>query len=516
MPASRGRCSSGTSFDERSSCRFVRSACDPLFSVVATEWRRDCARVGETMSVVMRISLPGNLPLLGILSMVVCGCGQSTEGRTSSGAATSSGGGAGGAVSSSKGGTSSASGTVSAGGAVGSGGTVATGGSKATGGALGTGGATEIGTGGNSTGGAIAAGGNTGGMRATGGSTIVNTGGAVSAGGANPTGGTRTGSTTAVGGSAASSGAAGRAALTGGANATAGVPSTGGSRPTGGATGLGGATGTGGNANVAGTSNSMGCGNTTLPAACNTSTTGPCTINVDGTDRQYFVVLPSNYSPTTPYPIVFLWHGASTTAQMYIGGGPIAYYGIRTGLPNAIFVAAQGLPSTAGGTDYGWANTNGQDVNFTKAMIDWLESKYCIDKNRLYSTGFSYGGIMSLTLACQMADVFRAIGVMSGAMFGGTSSCQKNPVPAWFTHGDADPTLNISGGVTARDALIKRNGCDTTNTQTAAMSDGITTCTIYNVCTAGNYPVVWCPVPGETHQIPGFAGAEIAKFFLQF
>jgi polyhydroxybutyrate depolymerase len=464
----------------------------------------------------MRISLHGNLLLLGILSAGVCGCGQSTEGGTSSGAATSSGGGAGATVSSSNGGTISTGGTVSTSGIVGSGGTLATGGSKATGGASGTGGATEIGAGGNSMGGAIGAGGNTGDSRATGGSTIVSTGGAMSAGGANPTGGTRTGSTTAVGGSTANGGAAGRAALTGGANATGGVPNTGGSRPTGGAAGLGGAVGTGGNANVAGASNSTGCGTTTLPAACNTSTTGPCTLNVGGTDRQYFVVLPANYNPTTPYPIVFLWHGASTTAQMYIGGGPIAYYGIRTGLPNAIYVAAQGLPSTAGGTDYGWANTNGQDVTFTKAMIDWLESNYCVDKNRLYSTGFSYGGIMSLALGCQMPDVFRAIGVMSGGMFGGTSSCLNDPIPAWFTHGDADPTLKISGGESARDALIKRNGCDTTKTQTAAMADGITTCTIYNVCTAGNYPVVWCPVPGETHQIPSFAGAEIAKFFLQF
>jgi len=225
--------------------------------------------------------------------------------------------------------------------------------------------------------------------------------------------------------------------------------------------------------------------------------------------------LPSNYNPNTAYPIVFLWHGASTTAQMYIGGGFIAYYGIRTGFPNAIYVAAQGLPSTAGGTDYGWANTNGQDVNFTKAMIDSLESNYCVDKSRLFSTGFSYGGIMSLTLGCQMPDVFRAIGVMSGAAFGGINSCVKKPIPAWFTHGDADPTLNISGGQSARDGLIQRNGCDTTNVQTATMSDGITTCTIYNVCTSGD-PVVWCPVPGETHQIPGFAGSEIAKFFLQF
>lgn len=43
-----------------------------------------------------------------------------------------------------------------------------------------------------------------------------------------------------------------------------------------------------------------------------------------------------------------------------------------------------------------------------------------------------------------------------------------------------------------------------------------TTCTIYKECTAGNYPVVWCPVIGGGHTIPGFSGSEIAKFFAQF
>ena len=77
-------------------------------------------------------------------------------------------------------------------------------------------------------------------------------------------------------------------------------------------------------------------------------------------------------------------------------------------------------------------------------------------------------------------------------------------------------TVNISGGITARDLFIQHNGCDTTNTQTAAMPDGKTTCTIYNSCTSGKYPVVWCPIPGQGHQIASWAGAEMSKFFQQF
>jgi len=328
------------------------------------------------------------------------------------------------------------------------------------------------------------------------------TGGAASGGGARP----------GLGGDTGTGGAVEERGGGAGIGASAGGGRGGGLGTSGAGPGSGGTTGSG----VGGASSSAGCGKATLAAACDTSAKGPCTINVAGTDRQYFAVPPASYDPNKPYPIVFLWHGASTKAEQYIGGGFLAYYGVRSAFPNAIYVAAQGLPSTAGGTDYGWGNTNGQDVAFTKAMVDALETNYCVDKGRIFSTGFSYGGIMSLTLGCQMPDVFRAIGVMSGALFGGGSSCLKNPIPSWFTHGDADPTLDISGGESARDAMIKRNGCDTTQTKTAAMADGKTTCTIYDVCAAGNYPVVWCPVPGETHNVPSFSGPEIAKFFQQF
>ena len=409
---------------------------------------------------------------------------------------------------------------VVAGGATSAGGSTNTSGGVAAGGANATGGSSSAAA---ATGGAV----NTGGLPAT--------GGAVAAGGANTTGGANaTGGAVATGGANTTGGvvATGGANAAGGANATGGVAATGGSKAAGGssATGSskagGGASATGGNTNAGGAAGSTGCGNTTLPAACNTTTTGPCTLTVNGTVRQYFVVLPTNYNANTAYPIVFAWHGLGGTAQSLLGSTYYAgFYGVKTGFPNAIYVTAQGLDTgmTDSGTDYGWANTNDQDVNFTKAMLAWLESNYCVDQNRLFSTGMSYGGMMSDTLGCEMSDVFRALGVMSGSLgFCNGSTCYtptcptSHPIAAWFTHGDADTTVPIAGDQNARDHFIKNNGCDTTNTQTVAMSDGITTCTIYNVCTAGNYPVVWCPVPGEGHTIPTWAGAEIAKFFLQF
>jgi poly(3-hydroxybutyrate) depolymerase len=199
-----------------------------------------------------------------------------------------------------------------------------------------------------------------------------------------------------------------------------------------------------------------------------------------------------------------------------VGGGGVAnFYGVRPGFPNAIYVTAQGLAATAGGTDYVWNNNNGEDVAFAKGIVSSLEANYCVDQSRIFATGMSYGGIMSSTLGCQAPDIFRALGIIAGGIFGNTTSCVNHPIAAWFTHGDADTTVPIANGQTARDLFIKNNGCSTTNTQSVVMNS-TTTCTIYNNCTAGNYPVVWCLVVGGTHTIPSYSAAEITKFFMQF
>jgi polyhydroxybutyrate depolymerase len=174
-------------------------------------------------------------------------------------------------------------------------------------------------------------------------------------------------------------------------------------------------------------------------------------------------------------------------------------------LPDAIYVSPQGLPSN-GST--GRPNSGGRDVAFTRAMIATLEASYCVDKARIFSTGFSYGGSMCLTLGCQMSDVFRAIGVQAGLNF---QSCRPtNPVAIWQTNGDQDPIANPPGAMEARDVFVAANNCAST-TQPVTPSP----CVSYDGCDAG-YPVVWCLVTGAGHSIPSFSSSAIAEFFKKF
>jgi poly(3-hydroxybutyrate) depolymerase len=249
---------------------------------------------------------------------------------------------------------------------------------------------------------------------------------------------------------------------------------------------------------------SSGCAATPTTTSCNTQN-APCTLNVNGTARTFYVQLPDSYDPTHPYPVVFEYHPLGGN-----GWQGLTMYQIRPKLPSAIYVSPDGLVS---GQYQGFPNTNGEDEAMTRAIMADLEGKYCVDKGRYFATGFSYGGSMSYTAACNMSDVFRAIGAMSGAPISGATCTTKQParpVAVWATHGDADTALPITLAQPIIDALVKYNGCSS-DTQPVDPSP----CVAYQNCMDG-YPVIWCVRPGDPHAIPSFAAAAIAKFFQQF
>ena len=125
----------------------------------------------------------------------------------------------------------------------------------------------------------------------------------------------------------------------------------------------------------------------------------------------------------------------------------------------------------------------------------------------MFATGFSMGALMTINnVGCKMADVFRAIAPMSGAL----SNCPGDAaIPYWASHGTSDPTIDISRGEEARDEFVSRNGCSSTTMPTTPEG-----CISYQGCTDG-YPVTWCTFDG-VHQPAPFSGPAIWAFFAQF
>ncbi len=329
----------------------------------------------------------------------------------------------------------------------------------------------------------------------------VGSGGTVGAGGALATGGRvgsggsvadATGGRVESGGDARTTGgSAGQKAGTGGRQGTGG-----GASPTGGVAIDGGATSPGGGGASAG----CGSANTTSPCGVKGTT---CSLTVSGTSRTYYVQLPKSYASSTHYPVIFQFHPWGGSADQ-----ALTMYQLSSKIPDAIYVTPQGLD--AGGNGPGWANTNGQDIAFTKAMLADVQAKYCVDNARIFSTGFSYGGMMSFAIGCEMGDVFRAIAPMSGSLYS-DFNCKGtgHAIALWGSHGLNDTVVPIADGRAALKKILQQNHCGT-----EASPVDPSPCVKYQGCDAG-YDVTWCEWDGP-HGIPSFGSASIAAFFKQF
>ena len=344
-----------------------------------------------------------------------------------------------------------------------------------------------------------------------------------SSGGSAPTGGAGTGgSGGGTGGSAGRmGGGAGRSGNAGAGGASSGgAGTTGGDGGTSGGSAGAGAGGVSGGAGAAGTSGSGGGGEATPSAGCGKAApmSQRYSIDVDGTMREYILSVPNDYDENTPYRLIFAWHPWGGSAQQVAGNGNSGYYGLKgASMDQAVLVSPEG--TDFGGNGLGWGNTNGQDIAFLEAMLERFKSEMCIDEARVFSVGFSFGGMMSNAVGC--AGLARAIAPMAGNSM--VSGCVDGTTPVAYMgfHGDHDSVVNIEDGRRARDEFVQRNHCSM-DTQpanpdwcTGLNSNNMPcSCVSYQGCDAG-YPVTWCEYNAD-HQAAPNSGPTLWNFFSQF
>ena len=85
------------------------------------------------------------------------------------------------------------------------------------------------------------------------------------------------------------------------------------------------------------------------------------------------------------------------------------------------------------------------DLLFVSTVIDFVTSKYSIDKSRVWVMGHSNGGMMAYRLACDLSEKITAIAVVTGALVDSTCNPTK-PVSVIHLHGNLDPTVPFYGG----------------------------------------------------------------------
>jgi poly(3-hydroxybutyrate) depolymerase len=378
-------------------------------------------------------------------------------------------------------GTSGQAGTPAAGG------TSATGGANSNGGTSGKGGTTGSGGSGQS---------GTGGVAGTGGSGQSGAGGVTGTGGGGQSG---AGGVTSAGGST-SAGAAGVSA--GGASGSAGVGGSAagasGSGGKGGAAGTSGSGAGGSSAGAGGAAQSAGCGQT------RTLQNGTINIMFNNASRNYILRVPEDYDNNHPYRLVFAYAESGASAMSVATRNYFTMATLDT-MDTTIFVA----PDAANGM----GSWSASDVELTDAILEELESDLCIDKTRLFATGFSFGGAMSLALACQRADVFRGVAFFSGAdLTGSCTGTLTKPIAYYASQasGDSSGDPIPSSGRIKQAQFAAVNGCTAEPSATTFPAAGQPhKCTVYQGCSAG-HPTVYCVFDGAHGWEPRDPGESMS------
>ncbi|MGO9087119.1 MAG: alpha/beta hydrolase family esterase [Candidatus Sulfotelmatobacter sp.] len=214
-------------------------------------------------------------------------------------------------------------------------------------------------------------------------------------------------------------------------------------------------------------------------------------VTVDDVDRIFMVRLPKGYDPQQHYPVLILLHGMNQDGddverltqfdQLADKNGVIAVYpfalhgrwNVGVHPPERPTSMGPGRHGHHGGGGYpgggypggggGYPGGGGQqtpsrepseerrpapadDVAFVNQMLDQLGSKFSVDTSRIYATGLSEGGFMSLRLGCALGDRIAAIAAVGAAMPKTMICLPDRPVPLVMINGTSDPVVPYGGG----------------------------------------------------------------------
>ncbi len=244
---------------------------------------------------------------------------------------------------------------------------------------------------------------------------------------------------------------------------------------------------------------------------------GTIPIMFNNASRNYILRVPDNYDNNHPYRLVFAFAESGASAMSVATRNYFTMAALDTG-KTTIFAA----PDAANGMG-SWSKS---DVELTDAILAALEDDLCIDKTRIFATGFSFGGAMSLALACQRADVFRGVAFFSGAdLTGSCTGTLTKPIAYYASQASQDSTgdpMPTSGRVKqAQFAAI--NGCTAEPNATTFPGAGQPhTCTNYKNCSSG-HPTAYCVFDGphgweprDPGQSMSWNAPEAWKFITQF
>ncbi len=174
------------------------------------------------------------------------------------------------------------------------------------------------------------------------------------------------------------------------------------------------------------------------------------TMTVNGQSRTYLLHKPQNLPDNAP--LVIACHGMNQSADWHNNNSKWA----------AVADTANFLLVFPNGINNAWDIGGTRDTNYVLAIIDKMAQDYNINRNRVYLTGFSMGGMFTYHCANMIPEHIAAFCPVSGYPMGEKKAVSSRPVPIMHFHGTGDDVCVFSGVQPTLDAWIDRNKCNTT------------------------------------------------------
>jgi predicted esterase len=232
-----------------------------------------------------------------------------------------------------------------------------------------------------------------------------------------------------------------------------------------------------------------------------------------GTSHEYIIDIPADYDPTHPYRLIFSWYQAYGSDTGNANGlhpandGPnfnaqdYAFYGLRREATNAnqpaIFIA----PAGSGNLPWDFK----RDSVLFDDLLALADANLCIDDSRVFSTGFSFGAMMSYALSITRQTKLRGVVAMAPAnnnLPGEPMDSNAGPIAFMGTTGMSDTTCpwgnDTTGGKACSLVHARDNGCTIpagNNIPTTTVGSKKYLCYDFEGCKPG-YPVKTCTFDG--------------------
>lgn len=235
-------------------------------------------------------------------------------------------------------------------------------------------------------------------------------------------------------------------------------------------------------------------------------------LTVDGLKREYIVYLPDNPSAQKTWPVLMAWHP---------GGASALWMQTRTRFHRSaaakdyVVVYPDGHRTTfnAGNCCGPAFKKKVDDIAFFRAMMKDLGTLIPIEQ-KVYTTGFSNGAMMSFRLACELPDMVAAAAPFAG--ISPMSSCArdtKTPIMYFVGSWDRDAidgashsqiagkSYDLPNARVTMNSVANARGCVAGEVATKRVNDLDSTCLSYIGC--GGSEVMLCEIPGLGHRWPG-------------